>query len=111
MITDFYVWWTNQPQAESITDRQLKSVPAYLRKEFYSRMGRAGRARLWIAKSLKADDFQIFPWPTTELAEEFAGRRGPEKDAAGIVFRKEHLSKVQKLPGTITDHELNIVTG
>ncbi len=54
--TDLLIWWTGQEECEAIyalheeddENRVLPAtVPEYIRLEFRSRYGRAGRGRLW----------------------------------------------------------------
>lgn len=51
-MTDYLIWWTNQSDVERVEylglDGQLGHWPKYLKDEFASRNGRAGRGRLWV---------------------------------------------------------------
>lgn len=105
-----YVWWLNQSQCEEacdIIEKSPEKLPEYLRDELDSRDGRAGRGRLWIHRSLP--QVSVDPWPDTELGHELAGRRGPELDAGGIVFKPSDMEAVRQFPGTITDLKLQVV--
>ena len=116
-----YIWWLNQSQCEEAYDivansilansgdriRTSEILPEYLQVELCSREGRSGRGRLWIHKSLP--NVGVDPWPDTELAHQFAGERGPEFDAGGIVFKEEDLDLVRQLPGIITNLKLEVI--
>jgi hypothetical protein len=75
-------------------------MPTYIRNEYRSLLGRAGRGRLWVSEELSLpDDFNI-SWPDTTLAARLAD------DYGGIVIREEDLRMLAALPGITTDLEL-----
>lgn len=106
-MTDVLVWWTDQPAAEAVerlvdADSPLISAwPDYLKSEFQSRLGRAGRGRLWID-----DRFS----PRLEIPELLfdlpMGRWITGACMGGIVIKKGDLRHVRELPGVVTDLDL-----
>ena len=98
--TDILFWWTSQEECEAIGDDLPEFVPEYLRSEYRSRLGRAGRGRLWSADQFGAVGI---PWNTSKPAARLAGERG------GIVIHKEDAPYVFELPGFLTDAKLNII--
>lgn len=98
-----YIWWLNQLQTESTVDNSaLNKLPEYIFNGLQSRIGRAGRGRLWVHESLPSTS--VDPWPDTSLAETLG------KDYGGIVFKPEHLEIVELFPGIITDLQLNLIS-
>ena len=103
--TKFLIWWTNEADAKALGENPdwtlHPMVPDYIRDEFDSRYGRAGRGRLWVASALRPingvtwDDNR----PTCRAAA----------DCGGIVFRLSDLEAVAALPGFITDTAMNEV--
>lgn len=104
---NYYIWWLNQPNTIAAI-KELNVLPKYLKEQLESRRGRPGRGRLWVDSSFP--EMGVDPWPDTELGHELAGRRGPEKDAGGIVFKEEDLELVLRLPGIVTDFKLDRIT-
>jgi hypothetical protein len=92
----FLIWWTNQSDCERITP--LDSWPTWLYDEFNSRMGRAGRGRLWIPR-LWANDPEM---PKEAVWQFDSWTCQAANDAAGIVIPSDALRHVQFLPGFVT---------
>ena len=102
--TEFLVWWTSEADAKRLGENPDWSshpdVPDYIRDEFSSRYGRAGRGRLWVpsgvpVSSVTWDDNR----PTCRAAA----------DCGGVVFRRSDMEAVVVLPGFITDTAMNEV--
>lgn len=100
---DILLWWTNQIDCEHVS-RLDPELPDYIATQFESRYGRAGRGRLWVDKHFKDLNIQVDPWPDTPIAR-FLGR-----DSGGIAFLRDDLGHVEKLPGVITDLDLNEIS-
>lgn len=98
--TDILIWWTDQIACEVIGDRLSDTVPDYIRREYRSRLGRAGRGRLWVDN--RFGDVGI-PWDTSKPAARLSESRG------GIVIARDDAPHVFGLPGYLTDCKLNIL--
>lgn len=95
------IWWTTQEDCEATMALKVKSkMPKYLRDEFISRIGRAGRGRLWVAKRFKITSID---WNENCVAARYCERAG------GIVFDETNLSFVKSLHGIVTDLKMNII--
>jgi hypothetical protein len=106
------IWWTTNEEAHRLggEDELLSDarIPAYIRSEFRSRIGRNGRGRLWVAPEMeqlaKGQEIKVEPWPTgkdeTPLVRYCA-------QAAGIVIRADDASFLQGLSGIVTDFRLH----
>lgn len=93
----FGIWWTNQRDAE-INEAYEDRLPEYLLSQFHSRLGRAGRGRLWVAPDI---DIQDIAWPENSPLADSA------MECGGIVFRLEDLATVKAMAGFCTDLEFN----
>src|SRR5580700_11593268 len=97
-MSKYLIWWTSQSDHERVAELTI-DWPDYLRREFDSRQGRAGRGRLWVSD--RFDDDRDMPseatWddnnPLCKIAD----------DAGGIVITLADLHHVWMLPGFITD--------
>lgn len=96
---EFYIWWLDQAQCESINKEEQSRLPPHIADELQSRWGRAGRGRLWS----KVEGFEVNPWPDTAMARYLAEHSG------GIVFPASDFDLLKDLPGIITDNKLNRV--
>jgi hypothetical protein len=96
-MKELLIWWTNQADAERITKEQIEALPEYIQSEFDSRVGRAGRGRLWVHESI---DLSGIEWNEKSPFSNYCLESG------GIVFRKEDLLKVRDLPGQCTDLQM-----
>lgn len=101
-VSAYVIWWTDQYECETIEKvaNYDAAWPDYLRSEFRSRLGRAGRGRLWIHSTIEQGDID---WPAHKPASRLADLRG------GIVIRAADAQVVFGLPGFLTDLELNYV--
>lgn len=92
------IWWTNQEDAERVEvlsrANLLDDWPDYLRDQFASRMGRAGRGRLWSDERFGTTPAQ--PWNNANPLCRIAN------DAGGIVIEGGDLKHVADLPGFVT---------
>lgn len=113
----YVIWWTTQTDCEMVlalglaedADRPFLTPgewPDWLRDQFLSRCGRAGRARLWNAF---ADTFKggVAPWPNNRVADFLTGTGGNQSEgdrhcAGGIVVPLGDLNLVIGLPGFVT---------
>ena len=91
------IWWTSQEDCETIGDTLPETMPEYVREEYRSRLGRAGRGRLWTPDELGPDEISVDPWPETPLALRLGD------DYGGIVIRIADMSHLVEMPGIITD--------
>lgn len=78
-------------------------MPDYIRQEYSSRYGRAGRGRLWIPDGITLPG-GIAPWLEHHPVYQAAGKCG------GIVFRRSDLAEMLELPGFVTDAKMNVLT-
>jgi hypothetical protein len=85
------IWWLNQRECESIGEELPKEFPRYLRSQYSSRYGRAGRGRLWA--DAQFGDVAVEPWPSTPLAKFLGAYSG------GIVIRPAEHIWVEDYPG------------
>ena len=96
MTEDILIWWLDQGASEEVDDDYLENLPDYIASEVSSRLGRAGRGRLWVPTEIDCEEIN---WddknPVCELIS--------LKSAGGIVFYKKDFEKVMLLPGFITD--------
>jgi len=93
------VWWLTEDDCHALGEPGIvdtMDLPDYIKREYSSRYGRAGRGRLWGLPS------SIDPWPDTPLSR-IAERAG------GIVFHRRDIDAVFLLPGMVTDLWLNRV--
>lgn len=103
MNNDIAIWWLNQEACE-ITEAgfksNLKKLPAYIKDEFYSRVGRPGRGRLWIPSEIPLKEIK---WKDSHPLSKYA------KECGGIIFWKKDYKEISGLPGFITDIRMNPV--
>lgn len=112
--TGYAIWWLSQEDCEAIeamidysheyesgsyypnVEKSLR-VPRYIAVEYRSRLGRAGRGRLWVP----------FDIPLTECVwdDELAVCQRAAK-CGGIVVHMRDWRKLRYLPGFITDTEM-----
>ena len=91
------VWWVNQADCESINDEQVPS--GYIRKEYESRLGRAGRGRLWVPNNISCQQVEV---PSSVCSD-------GQDTHGGIVILKEDIEKVRPLGGILSDAQGNIL--
>ena len=87
------IWWLTQADCEVLKAKGdlTASVPYYIRVEFESRLGRAGRGRLWVNTQVNLKTTEISPHAV------------PDNSAGGIVIHAHHAVFVGELPGILTD--------
>lgn len=104
------VWWLDQAATEAVrawlgasgsAGWPASPWPAYLREEFRSREGRAGRGRLWVSAHLAAEGVAVEPWPPGPVGEWILA-----SGAAGIVLLGTDVPALVDLPGLVTDLRL-----
>lgn len=112
MVMEYLVWWVSARDIWVIDpDRitiEFPDMPAYIVSEFRSMAGRNGRGRLWVAPEIRVEEIT---WRDDSLAARYAD---PDPDiskmtAGGIVIHVSDVHHVRKLPGIITDLEMNLV--
>ena len=108
------IWWTDEAAAKVVERTIISDAwpasrhdrwPVYLVRQFESRIGRAGRGRLWDSGDFgpaSVDDAQFDKTPI--------GRWIVESSMAGIVIGRRDLSCVIDMPGVVTDLELRRVS-
>lgn len=111
MARYFYVWWVDQSACECIGERLPTSFDKWVRDQYQSRYGRAGRGRLWCDDEVMAVwqpkmKITIKPWPKTKLAKWLGG------DFGGIVLTPDQAEKVIELglPGVMTNNKMKLVS-
>jgi hypothetical protein len=82
------VWWVNQADCEKI-DEGLIPEP-YIRTEYESRLGRAGRGRLWVPEEIECRQVEV---PKTIVCE------GNDTHGGIVIFKKD-MEKVRSLGGS-----------
>lgn len=101
---EYLIWWTSQEEAEKAGELlemfPVADFPDYIEREFKSRMGRAGRGRLWVAGEIPIKEIY---WDEKKPAARLASAR------AGIVIREEDKVFVFDTPGFLTDLKLNFI--
>lgn len=101
---EYLIWWTSQEEAEKAWEHQetflAAGFPDYIEREFKSRMGRAGRGRLWVADEIPIKEID---WDEKKPAARLASQR------AGIVIRAEDKDFVFDAPGFLTDLKLDFI--
>ena len=105
-MTDYLIWWTNQSDVERVEylglDGQLGHWQKYLKDEFASRNGRAGRGRLWMPDEFTDAPQEAEFGPTNPVCRMAA-------DCGGIVIRDGDFEQVCHLPGFVTTFSMKIV--
>jgi len=96
---DILIWWLSQRACEAIGDEPPAGLPAYIAREYRSRLGRPGRGRLW-ADAIFGD--VGVPWDKARPAAWLA------EDCGGIVIWRLDVSYVIGLPGFVTNTRLYI---
>jgi hypothetical protein len=97
--TPFVIWWLSQADCEAIGDNvDEMSWPDYIKKEYRSRLRRAGRGRLWVPTEIPIKEIE---WDATKPLADRAAECG------GIVIQAEDARTIATLPGFITDLGLN----
>jgi hypothetical protein len=117
------IWWLDQDDCEKVESdypllrdangdlietedgedymRTPIPLPSYILKEFWSRMGRAGRGRLWVAPEIHLESI---PWDDALPLAQHAERCG------GIVFHRQDLDAVKAMhAGFATDTTWNLL--
>lgn len=77
-----------------------KELPEHIQSEFGSRMGRAGRGRLWIPPHI---ELKGIDWNEKSPLAKFCS------EAGGVVFEEEFLDKMLLMPGIVTNLNLLLV--
>lgn len=98
MAEKFCIWWTSSDDAKRVAKLASGNKwPHYLRVEFGSRYGRAGRGRLWLNDELKEEGAPSdVPFVAGSKVADMAS------EAGGIIIRVEDLCHVAALPGFVT---------
>ena len=105
MTAALLIWWTCHEDCRKIEQWKARfpgSTPHYIIEQFRSRVGRAGRGRLWADK--RFGDVAVEPWPANETA-----RKIENVTYGGVVIRRDELRYIKGLPGFVTDMNLNVV--
>jgi len=93
-VNDFFIWWLSQQDCEILSDHiDNLNFPDYIKENFLSRFGRAGRGRLWTDENIS------ITWGekvTHKLAE----------NCGGLVCKTSDIDKVIFLPGFVTTLEM-----
>lgn len=102
-MTDYAVWWLSQEDCEQMGCALPPSIewPEYIRRQYLSRLGRAGRGRLWIGDGIEFEGIREEDWhgPFAE---------GAEKSCGGIVLHARDVPLVLALPGYVTAPDMSI---
>jgi len=95
-----YIWWTSQTDYAVLGEvaLELLEAPQYLQSEYRSRLGRAGRGRLWSAPQF---DVKSIDW------DEAKAMSLKLEDCGGIIIEDAELELCLKLPGLVTDMNMN----
>lgn len=91
------VWWVNQADCEAIDEGRISE--GYIREEYSSRLGRAGRGRLWVPDGIKVQKVEV---PKTVVYE-------GQDTHGGIVIFKADVEKVRPLGGILSDADGNLL--
>lgn len=97
------IWWTNQEDSELVTKDDIAKLPEYIASQFKSRLGRAGRGRLWVADlpEFEAISKNGIMWYSNAPNIQYLIVAG------GIVIRNQDYFSVHKLPGIITSTNIS----
>lgn len=87
------IWWLSQAEMEIIGNELPFIFPKYLRDQYRSSWGRAGRGRLWINEQFGAIEF---PWPETAITQWL-------EQCSGVVIHFDDRKFLKDLPGLLTD--------
>ena len=105
----YAIWWTNQDDAAWIYKTTLSSqwsrLPLYIQTEFTSRLGRAGRGRLWINNDEFPNITGLSNWDTTTEAARWIAK----SSHAGIWLHRTDARWVLAEAGFVTDLDLNMI--
>lgn len=99
------IWWLSQADTMAIGDLLDETIPEYIRAEYASRRGRAGRGRLWIGSVLADVDIRYCVGPEDPAWDTPLGRY-ISRQCGGVVIRAADAKSVASLPGIITDARL-----
>ena len=100
---DPIVWWLTFWDCRRVDeDLSDEAIPQYIQKEFDSRVGRAGRGRLWAAPQFKdvSCDWDM---------EKPACKHIVERDAGGIILNRSDAANLPDI-GFFTDLNCKIIT-
>lgn len=102
MSKELNILWIKDNHRENLEFDE--NFPEIISDEIISRLGRAGRGRLWVPSEI---DLSGIDWIDNELTSELGRYYG------GIVFESKYLEQVQKAPlgddTIITDLDLNVI--
>lgn len=108
------IWWLSQKDCEDIAENFLRlepdaddytwlvPLPEYLKRQFVSRLGRAGRGRLWVPRDIS---LETIAWPEAHPIARWI----EQVSAGGIVFWRKDLAAIAGLPGVVTTTTLDMV--
>lgn len=108
-MDDYAIWWTSSYDANAIghdIEVQFPDIPQYIVNEFHSRLGRNGRGRLWTPNGFPVEEIA---WREETLAARYADNGEGGMTGAGIVIRLEDMHHLRKLPGIITDLNMELL--
>lgn len=104
------IWWLNQSDAERIGYLieldYVKSWPQYLKDQFESMSGRAGRGRLWVAVELDSD---ATPPPDNAQFSKDNPVCRMAADCGGIAVRSADIRHILRLPGFVTTFNMSLL--
>jgi hypothetical protein len=96
------IWWLNQSDHEMVSLLcEDAEIPQYIIKEFNSRVGRAGRGRLWIPEEIK---FAGIKWQDDDPIFDAVG-----DSYGGIVIHRCDVHHIVSWPGFVTDENLRLI--
>lgn len=122
MNDNLLIWWLSQADCEAlensfylveligedgdVEEYRIDGLPPYVNEQFFSRVGRAGRGRLWVADALGLAPHFAIAW---DDATTTGARKLGFDSYGGIVLRAEDKAAVIALPGFVTDTNLKLI--
>ena len=100
-MREYVIWWLDQSACELAGALGARDAPwpEYIKREFSSRCGRAGRGRLWLAPEIELTGG--IPWKDGDPAYDAVWR-----GCGGIVIRREDARHVLSWPGFVSDLDM-----
>ncbi len=103
-MNELAIWWVTPGNEMHLQHRveEVDALPSYISTQVHSLFGRPMRGRLWVSAEIQPPLKEI-PW---DDSKPYASRA---TESGGIVVYRKDLDTLSRMPGFITDLNLNLI--